>query len=439
MRYMMCFFPVVGLVIGVVIGLWVWFSQAIGFGPTLFGAGLALLPIAVSGGIHMDGFCDVVDAQSSHAEPTRKREILKDPHSGAFAAIAVAAYIVAYAAVASELVAGWRIVVLLAGMHIASRCMSGIATVVFPTSSSKGMLSMFHESARGKSLRRGDDSHMRSGDIRFARWACVPRLALSLCAIAIRWHERRSRRLFPPSCRTRNDRRACRDFEGGGSVILVVGGIASGKRSYAHSLGFADSDMSEELSSSCPVLLDAQELVRSEDVDAASLVDTLAATKQVVLCQEVGSGIVPISRGERDWRDRVGALSKNLAERADAVVRMVSGIPQVLKGADWLESHGFGQRCAGGDHPAFGTSFFTNRACEHFPCHEGIDERDFNCLFCYCPLYALGPDCGGNFTYTKSGRKNCKNCALPHVRENGVKLVSARYEQLAELARDEGK
>ena len=198
-------------------------------------------------------------------------------------------------------------------------------------------------------------------------------------------------------------------------MILVVGGIASGKRTYARSLGFADSDMSEELSSSCPVLLDAQELVRSEDADAASLVDTLAATKQVVLCQEVGSGIVPISRGERDWRDRVGALSKNLAERADAVVRMVSGIPQVLKGADWLESHGFGQRCAGGDHPAF------------------------NCLFCYCPLYALGEKCRGNFTYTKSGRKNCKNCALPHVRENGVKLVSARYEQLAELARDEGK
>ena len=38
-------------------------EYAIGFGPTLFGAGLALLPIAVSGGIHMDGFCDVVDAQ----------------------------------------------------------------------------------------------------------------------------------------------------------------------------------------------------------------------------------------------------------------------------------------------------------------------------------------------------------------------------------------
>lgn len=222
-------------------------------------------------------------------------------------------------------------------------------------------------------------------------------------------------------------------------MILVVGGIASGKRSYVRSFGFADSDMSEDLFSDCPVLLGAQELVRSEDVDMASLADLLATTKQIVLCQEVGSGIVPISRGERDWRDRVGALSKNLAERADAVVRMVSGIPQVLKGFDWLESHGFGQSSADDGHPSFGTSFFTNRACEYFPCHEGIDERDFNCLFCYCPLYALGPDCGGDFTYTKSGRKNCKNCALPHVRENGAKLVSARFGLLADLACERGK
>ena len=152
MRYMMCFFPVVGLAIGLVLALWTWLTQAVGFGPVLFGAGVALLPIAVSGGIHLDGFCDVVDAQSSHAEPARKREILKDPHSGAFAAIAVAAYIVAYAAVAGELTVSWRVAVLLTMMHVASRCMSGIATVAFPTSSSKGMLSMFHESARGKQI-----------------------------------------------------------------------------------------------------------------------------------------------------------------------------------------------------------------------------------------------------------------------------------------------
>lgn len=80
--------------------------------------------------------------------------------------------------------------------------------------------------------------------------------------------------------------------------------------------------------------------------------------------------------------------------------------------------------------------FFQNTGCEYFPCHEGIPAEDFNCLFCYCPLYALGPNCGGNFTYTDRGRKNCKGCNLPHQGENGAKLVAAHYEQLAALAQE---
>ena len=39
-------------------------------------------------------------------------------------------------------------------------------------------------------------------------------------------------------------------------------------------------------------------------------------------------------------------------------------------------------------------AFFQNRACEYFPCHETDDPEHFNCLFCYCPLYALGELCG---------------------------------------------
>lgn len=34
-------------------------------------------------------------------------------------------------------------------------------------------------------------------------------------------------------------------------------------------------------------------------------------------------------------------------------------------------------------------SFFQHTACEFFPCHETAHPEDFNCLFCYCPLYAL--------------------------------------------------
>jgi Zn-finger protein len=61
---------------------------------------------------------------------------------------------------------------------------------------------------------------------------------------------------------------------------------------------------------------------------------------------------------------------------------------------------------------------FTNEKCEYFPCHQGIESEEFNCLFCYCPLYALKEACGGNFTYTDSGIKNCMNCTLPH--KNGA-------------------
>ena len=62
-------------------------------------------------------------------------------------------------------------------------------------------------------------------------------------------------------------------------------------------------------------------------------------------------------------------------------------------------------------------SYFCNRECEYFPCHAGNVE-DFNCLFCYCPLYALGERCGGDFLYLPDGTKDCSGCLFPHLREN---------------------
>lgn len=144
-RYMMAAFPLVGVVIGCLVLLWGALCQMLGFGPVLTGAGYALIPTAVSGGIHMDGLADVIDAQSSHAEPARKREILKDPHVGAFAVIGVCCYLVAYVALASEV--GGRHVGMLACVPIVSRCLSGLATVCLKTSSDKGMLASERGSA----------------------------------------------------------------------------------------------------------------------------------------------------------------------------------------------------------------------------------------------------------------------------------------------------
>ena len=62
--------------------------------------------------------------------------------------------------------------------------------------------------------------------------------------------------------------------------------------------------------------------------------------------------------------------------------------------------------------------FFQNRECEYFPCHTGADPDSFSCIFCYCPLYALGEHCGGNFRFTETGIKDCSACLRPHHREN---------------------
>ena len=79
-------------------------------------------------------------------------------------------------------------------------------------------------------------------------------------------------------------------------------------------------------------------------------------------------------------------------------------------------------------------SYFSNKECEYFPCHKGANPDDFNCLFCYCPLYALGDKCGGNFSLTDKGFKDCTNCMLPHKKKN-YGYVTGKYSELAELMR----
>ena len=78
--------------------------------------------------------------------------------------------------------------------------------------------------------------------------------------------------------------------------------------------------------------------------------------------------------------------------------------------------------------------FFQNRQCEYFPCHAGVEEKDFNCLFCFCPLYALGRKCGGKCRYNENGNKVCTDCTFPHKRENYPAII-ARYSEIMEVVR----
>lgn len=78
--------------------------------------------------------------------------------------------------------------------------------------------------------------------------------------------------------------------------------------------------------------------------------------------------------------------------------------------------------------------FFQNRECEYFPCHTGADPEKFNCLFCFCPLYALGDQCGGNFSFMENGIKDCSGCHKPHIRENYGQILE-KIPQVLELAK----
>ena len=82
-------------------------------------------------------------------------------------------------------------------------------------------------------------------------------------------------------------------------------------------------------------------------------------------------------------------------------------------------------------------AFFANESCEYYPCHPVPEGAEFNCLFCYCPLYMLGRKCGGNFTYLDNGVKDCSRCLIPHQKDN-YGYITERFQEIAgEMARRE--
>lgn len=151
MRYSLCAFPLIGLVIGGLCWLWVWLSGVLGLPAILRGAGLCLLPVLLTGGIHLDGYADTCDALASHAGPERRQEILKDPHLGAFAAIRLCTYFVAGFALWTALPYYNPAPILC--MFCLSRTLSALALTLFPLRAGSGLARSFAEAADKKRVR----------------------------------------------------------------------------------------------------------------------------------------------------------------------------------------------------------------------------------------------------------------------------------------------
>ena len=137
-RYSMCFFPLVGLVTGLLVWGWLSLCACLKMGPFLQGAVAALLPLLCTGGIHMDGYMDTTDALASWQSQEKRLEILKDSHTGAFAVMGCAGYLLLSAALYSEAdpAAGLR----LAGVFVLSRALSAFALVRMRNARNRGML-----------------------------------------------------------------------------------------------------------------------------------------------------------------------------------------------------------------------------------------------------------------------------------------------------------
>lgn len=138
LRYLLAALPLVGVAVGGVLRVWALACDALGAGSMLRAAGLAVLPLVVTGGIHMDGLADVVDAVCSHGNPARKRQILKDPHVGTFAVLGIACYLLTYFALATELPSRLMPAACLA--PVLSRCVAALAALVRRPASGTGML-----------------------------------------------------------------------------------------------------------------------------------------------------------------------------------------------------------------------------------------------------------------------------------------------------------
>lgn len=148
MRYLPAAFPLVGLLTGLMLQAWLWISQWMGLGHLLFAAGLTLIPVGVTGGIHLDGFCDTADALASRAPREKKQAILADPRTGAFAIISLLTYMMAYWALAYELAAEPKTLMALGLIHILCRVLVGFGLVYYPAAKKEGFYHAIAGAAR---------------------------------------------------------------------------------------------------------------------------------------------------------------------------------------------------------------------------------------------------------------------------------------------------
>ncbi len=140
MRYIFCWFPIIGAILGLSEFLWHWAASSLDLGCFIYGAVATVIPIVITGGIHIDGFMDTCDALSSHGDSEKMISILKDPHTGAFAIIYTLVYFILYFGAFTQLYGNTGGVICLCAAYVLVRAMTVILITSTDISNSSGLL-----------------------------------------------------------------------------------------------------------------------------------------------------------------------------------------------------------------------------------------------------------------------------------------------------------
>lgn len=151
MRYSMCFFPLIGAVIGALLMLLDFLMEKLQFGSGFRSAVYTVLPLLVTGGIHLDGYMDTTDALRSYRGKEERLRILKDPHIGAFAVIRALILLTLTYGLYTE--AGRGSLFLISFSFVISRCLSGLAVITFPKAKKDGMVHAVSDAAKSAQRR----------------------------------------------------------------------------------------------------------------------------------------------------------------------------------------------------------------------------------------------------------------------------------------------
>lgn len=147
MEYVMCFFPLVGAVIGGIMYGAVWAADYLTLPSSLTAAVLTVLPLLISGGIHMDGYMDTKDALASWGDAAKKLDILKDSRIGAFGAMGLGIYLLLSYGAWNAVEPGKGLFCISVG-YMLSRTLSGLSVIYFPKAKKTGSyVTMFSQKA----------------------------------------------------------------------------------------------------------------------------------------------------------------------------------------------------------------------------------------------------------------------------------------------------